>query len=128
MKSFNIKNLAPARWCLAGALALGLAGCQEAATKVVEAPAPRVDGEKITFPSGSPQISSIVAQPAEARTLAITHLTGRLYWNDETTVRIFTPVAGRVTVTKADLGDAVAAGTPLAEIDSPDFNQALANA
>jgi cobalt-zinc-cadmium efflux system membrane fusion protein len=67
-------------------------------------------------------------QPAEPRRLAITHLTGRLYWSDDTTVRIFTPVMGRVTSVKADIGQAVAAGAPLAEIKSPDYGQALADA
>jgi cobalt-zinc-cadmium efflux system membrane fusion protein len=43
-------------------------------------------------------------------------------------VRIFTPVAGRVTRVLADLGRPVSLRMPLAEIDSPDFNQALANA
>jgi cobalt-zinc-cadmium efflux system membrane fusion protein len=40
---------------------------------------------------------------------------------------VFTPVAGRVTAVRADLGQPISAGTPLAEIDSPDFAQALAN-
>jgi cobalt-zinc-cadmium efflux system membrane fusion protein len=66
-------------------------------------------------------------ETAEPRKLAITHLTGRLYWNEETTVRIFTPVAGRVISVRADLGQHVSQSTTLAEIDSPDFNQALSN-
>jgi cobalt-zinc-cadmium efflux system membrane fusion protein len=41
---------------------------------------------------------------------------------------VFTPVSGRVTAIRADLGDTITAGAPLAEIDSPDFSQALANA
>jgi cobalt-zinc-cadmium efflux system membrane fusion protein len=60
--------------------------------------------------------------------MAVTHVTGRLYWNDNSTVRVFTPVAGRVTHIRVDLGQPISAGSPLAEIDSPDFAQALANA
>jgi cobalt-zinc-cadmium efflux system membrane fusion protein len=43
-------------------------------------------------------------------------------------VGVFTPVAGRVTHIRVDLGQTVSAGSPLAEIDSPDFAQALASA
>ena len=34
----------------------------------------------------------------------VSHATGRLYWNDEKTVRIFTPVSGRVSAVLADIG------------------------
>ena len=82
----------------------------------------------MTFPANAPQLASIKVEAAQPRTLALTHLTGRLYWNDDRTVRVFTPVAGRVIAIRADLGDVLAPGAPLAEIDSPDFSQALANA
>jgi cobalt-zinc-cadmium efflux system membrane fusion protein len=96
--------------------------------KASDAPAVKIEGEKVSFADGAPQKSSIGVETAEPRKLAITHLTGRLYWNEETTVRIFTPVAGRVTSVLADLGQPVSKGEPLAEIDSPDFHQALSNA
>ncbi len=113
----------------AGLLVLvSLLGCKEPEKKAAEAPEPKVDGDRVTFASGSPQIASLTVQAAQPRTLAITHLTGRLYWDDEVTVRIFTPVAGRVTGIHADLGDAIQIGSPLADIDSPDFGLALANA
>ena len=108
---------------------IGLLGCHaDPQAKVAEPPAPKIESNTVSFPSNAPQLSSLLVQPAEARTLAITHLTGRLYWNDEATVRIFTPVAGRVTAIKADLGDAISVNSPLAEINSPDFNMAIANA
>ncbi|MGA2692315.1 MAG: efflux RND transporter periplasmic adaptor subunit, partial [Opitutaceae bacterium] len=46
----------------------------------------------------------------------------------QTTVRIFTPVIGQVTAIRADIGQPVSAGTPLADISSPDYGQALADA
>jgi cobalt-zinc-cadmium efflux system membrane fusion protein len=104
-----------------------LLGCQKA-QKPPDPPAAKIEGEKVSFAEGAPQKSSIGVEAAEPRKLAITHLTGRLYWSDESTVRIFTPVAGRVTTVLADLGQPVSPGTPLAEIDSPDFGQALSNA
>ena len=112
-------------------IVFGLLGCTKDATvRVVELPAPKVDSDKasVRFATNAPQLASITVQVAQPRTLAVTHVTGRLYWDDDITVRVFTPVAGRVIALRADLGQAISAGTPLAEIDSPDFGQALANA
>jgi cobalt-zinc-cadmium efflux system membrane fusion protein len=107
----------------------GWLGCsKEKAVTFDRPPDPKVEGEKVIFLTNAPQLASIAVQDAQARTMAVTHVTGRLYWNEDTTVGVFTPVAGRVTALRADLGQPIAAGTPLAEIDSPDFAQALANA
>jgi cobalt-zinc-cadmium efflux system membrane fusion protein len=108
-----------------------LAGCTKNAAVVrEEPPQPKVDGDKgtVQFETNAPELTSIAVEAAQARTLAVTHVTGRLYWDDDVTVRVFTPVAGRVIAVKAGLGQRLAAGAPLAEIDSPDFGQALANA
>jgi cobalt-zinc-cadmium efflux system membrane fusion protein len=107
---------------------LVLAGCAKEATQAPEPPEPKVDGETVTYPENAPQLSYIAVQPAQARRLAVSHLTGRLYLSDDATVRIFTPVAGQVTSVKADVGQDVPAGAPLAEISSPDYGQALADA
>jgi cobalt-zinc-cadmium efflux system membrane fusion protein len=116
------------RW-LALLAAVSVTGCHKAKpAKLEELPVPKVDGDKVAFLTNAPQLSSIAVQVAQPRTVAVTHVTGRLYWNDDSTVRVFTPVAGRVTALRADLGQAIAAGAPLAEIDSPDFAQALADA
>jgi cobalt-zinc-cadmium efflux system membrane fusion protein len=114
--------------CL-GLLALvGWLGCGKEKSATFEPPPdPKVDGAKVTFLTNAPQLASISVQTAQARTLAVTHVTGRLYWNEDTTVGVFTPVAGRVTALRADIGQPISVGTPLAEIDSPDFAQALAN-
>jgi cobalt-zinc-cadmium efflux system membrane fusion protein len=113
--------------CLAAALAL--AGCGKESAPVVEnTPEPTVNGETVTFATNAPQLESILSEPAQARTKAVTHVTGRLYWDGDATVGVFTPVAGRVLSLQADLGQRVSAGTPLAILDSPDFAQALANA
>jgi len=107
---------------------VGVAGCVRK-TSSTEGPAgPRVEGLRVIFPPDAPQLASLTLQAAEPRKLAITHLTGRLYWSEDSTVRIFTPVMGRVTAVKADIGQAVSVGTPLAEISSPDYGQALADA
>jgi cobalt-zinc-cadmium efflux system membrane fusion protein len=109
-------------------LLLTVAGCAPKPVKYPEPPAPTVEGESVTFATNAPQLSSLTVETAEPRRFAITHLTGRLYWNDDATVRIFTPVAGRVLATMVDIGDPVSVGTALASIDSPDFAQARADA
>jgi cobalt-zinc-cadmium efflux system membrane fusion protein len=115
--------------CLSLLALAGWLGCsKEKAVTFDRPPDPKVEGEKVIFLTNAPQLASIAVQDAQARTMAVTHVTGRLYWNEDTTVGVFTPVAGRVTALRADLGQPIAAGTPLAEIDSPDFAQALANA
>jgi membrane fusion protein, heavy metal efflux system len=117
-----------AKWfCLLAVI--GLAGCSKEKTETFAPPPdPKVDGEKVTFMTNAPQLTSITVQTAQARTMAVTHVTGRLYWDEEKTVGVFTPVAGRVIAIRSDLGQAVTNGSPLAELDSPDFGQALANA
>jgi cobalt-zinc-cadmium efflux system membrane fusion protein len=121
------KRVMISRFGLAAVLAL--AGCAKTPTAVVgDRPAPKVEGETVRFVTDAPELASITVEPALARTVAVTHVTGRLFWNGDTTVGIFTPVAGRVVSLLADLGQPVAAGAALAEIDSPDFAQALANA
>ena len=121
--------------CLLAMVSL-LAGCgfkaepagADSSQKHADVPAPKVDGEKVTLTDGAPQKASLFVETAEPRKVAITHLTGRLYWNESATVRVFTPVSGRVSAIRADLGEPISVGMPLAEIDSPDFGQALADA
>jgi len=121
-------SLALSTWLSLLALA-GLLGCgKEKEASFDRPPDPKVDGEKVVFLTNAPQLDYIAVQAAQPRTMAVTHVTGRLYWNEETTVGVFTPVAGRVTKILVDLGQPIIVGEPLAEIDSPDFAQALANA
>ncbi|HEX4647035.1 MAG TPA: efflux RND transporter periplasmic adaptor subunit, partial [Verrucomicrobiae bacterium] len=109
------------------AFAIAALGCKHE-EKVVEAPAPRVEGEKVILPEDAPQKTSLSVEIAEPRKLVVTHLTGRLIWDDDATVRVYSPVAGRVTTILANLGQTVSTEAPLAKIDSPDFGQALADA
>jgi cobalt-zinc-cadmium efflux system membrane fusion protein len=109
--------------------ALGLAaGCARPAPATAAPPAAAVTGTTVTFPANAPQLAYISAQPAQPRTVALSHLTGRLYLDDDHTVRVFTPVAGQVVAVHADIGSEVEAGTPLADINSPDYDQARADA
>jgi cobalt-zinc-cadmium efflux system membrane fusion protein len=109
-------------------LAVGFAlGCRRQNVET-EPPAPKISAENISFQADSPQLTSLSVETAEPRKLAVTHLTGRLFWDEDATVRIFSPVVGRVSALLAKPGQTVSSNTPLAEINSPDFGQAMADA
>jgi cobalt-zinc-cadmium efflux system membrane fusion protein len=55
-------------------------------------------------------------------------LTGRLVWDEDATVRVFTPFAGIVRKLFVEVTQPVSKGMPLAEIQSPDFGQARSDA
>jgi cobalt-zinc-cadmium efflux system membrane fusion protein len=108
-------------------LVLALSGCKE--RNAVPAPAGFiVSGQSVAFPSASGASRRFPVEkvsPAAGRQL---ELPGRLAWDEDRTVRVFAPFAGRVTRILAKVGDRVAPGTALAEIISPDFGQAQADA
>jgi len=89
---------------------------------------PLVQGSSVKFPGQSPAVQRIaverVASPGESDLV----LPGRLTWNEEATTRVFPPFAGRVMRILVRPGDAVRAGQALAEMASPDFGQAQADA
>jgi cobalt-zinc-cadmium efflux system membrane fusion protein len=118
----------PLRPSLALALVALAGGCHRDAAPPDDTPAPVVSGNHVTYPAHAPQLAYLATEPAAPRLLAVQHLTGRLYLAEDATVRIFTPVAGQVSGVLADVGQKVAAGAPLAEIRSPDFDQALSDA
>lgn len=104
-----------------------VAGCHRE-TNPEPPPAPKIEGDKITFPANAPQLGYLTIEPAQERTAAVVGLYGRLAWDDDVTVRVYSPVAGRVTAIPVEVNQSVAAGDALASLDSPDFGQALANA
>jgi cobalt-zinc-cadmium efflux system membrane fusion protein len=112
-------------FALAAALAF-FAGCSESPKPEATPPAV-IEGETITFQKGSPQLASLILEAAEERPSAAVRLNGRLSWNEDRTVRIFTPFAGRVSSILVQPGDAVKQGQTLAVIASPDFGQAQAD-
>jgi cobalt-zinc-cadmium efflux system membrane fusion protein len=88
----------------------------------------KVEGEKIIFPENSPQIEALALTVAEKPHVSATSMTGRLIWNDDVTVRVFSPVSGRVNGILANTGQKVTAGDVLAKVASPEFGQAQAEA
>ncbi len=97
-------------------------------TEVQEDAKPTVVGNVITFPAASPGLkniqTAIVAGPHEREL----NIPGRLVWDEDHTVRVFTPFAGRVSRLVANVGDKVVQGQVLAELQSPDFAAAQADA
>ncbi|MGZ5067797.1 MAG: efflux RND transporter periplasmic adaptor subunit [Usitatibacter sp.] len=98
--------------------------------KEAEAPEahPMVRGQSVIFPKGSPGAERLGVERVEPPMERDLVLPARLTWDEDHTVRVFPPFAGRVTRLIAKVGDRVAAGQPLVEMMSPDFGQAQADA
>ncbi len=113
---------------LAASLALLLAAACSRAPVHDESPDPAVKGDRVVFPANSPQRAAIAVAVAERHGAEIHHLSGRVVWDEDATVRIYAPVAGRVVSIAATLGDRIEADAPLVRLASPDFGQAQADA
>src|SRR5215470_2399938 len=112
---------------LIGALGIAVAGCNDGGRRDY-APGPRVDGDKVVFASDSKQLAAIATAPVAPSTADTVRLPGRLVWDEDRTVRLFPPFSGRVVKILAKPGDIVTAGQPLAQLASPEFGQAQAEA
>ncbi|KAF1050139.1 efflux RND transporter periplasmic adaptor subunit [Xylophilus sp.] len=126
--------LLPASALLATAVALGAAALLAACGDKAEAPAappeaapPIVQNNQLRFPPGHPQLALLGTAEARAAGELTVELPARLVWNEERTARIYPAFAGRVTAIKADVGQTVKAGAPLALLASPDFGAAQAD-
>jgi cobalt-zinc-cadmium efflux system membrane fusion protein len=125
MKSYPVKSLShfsAAVWVLTGLMA-----CSEAPAPAPAAPQPILQGNQLRFPAGHPQLALLTltaAVPAKEITL---DMPAKLVWNEERTQRIYPAFAGRVASIQADLGQTVKAGSPLAQLASPDFGMAQAD-
>ena len=101
-----------------------LAACSEQPAPKAEAPAPILQGKRLRFAADHPQLKLLTVAPAaEAQAITI-EMPAKLVWNEDRTQRIYPPFAGRVVSIKADVGQRVGTGSPLALLASPDFGQA----
>ena len=103
------------------------AGCDQV-DKKPEAAHAKLEGNKVVFPAGAPQLATIKAETAAAGKPATLRISGRLVWDEGKTVRVFPPFSGRVVRILANSGDVVKPGQTLAVLASPDFGQAQADA
>jgi cobalt-zinc-cadmium efflux system membrane fusion protein len=91
-----------------------------------EGPKSRVSGETVALAAESAallQTTAVIQAPGEHPTLP-----GRLAWDEDHTVRVLTPFAGRVGEILVKVGETVQQGQPLATLLSPDFGAAQAEA
>ena len=110
------------------AVMLTLSGCAEPAAPTPEVPSAVLQGIQLRFPAGHPQLALLTTVDVRPSTAVAIDLPARLTWNESRTQRIFAAFAGRVTAIRADVGQSVKAGAVLAQMASPDFGQAQADA
>jgi cobalt-zinc-cadmium efflux system membrane fusion protein len=97
-------------------LMLGLCLSAAAATDGGEAPEVKVTAE---------QLHQLEIMPAAPRAFtALRSAIGQIAFNEDASTTVFTPFSGRVTRLLKRVGDEVARGEPLFEIDSPEVVQA----
>ena len=107
--------------------ALLSSACHRPTEKAPETPGIRVEAGKILLPEATLQSGSVSVEAAQRCDRSLAHLNGRLIWDEDVTVRVFTPFAGRVTQITTEVGKAVRKGDCLARIASPDYGQAQAD-
>lgn len=117
-------------WLALGILAsiIFLTGChspQEQSTPLLPA---KIESNRVIFAENTVELASLSIEPIEVESNATLRLNGRLVWDDNVTVKIFTPFAGRVTRIQVEPGQAVKQGDPLVLIASPDYGQAQSDA
>ena len=108
-------------------LAAVLCGCRQG-NRSAEVPAAKAEGNTIVIAANSPQLGSISIEPAASQRAGSLPLAGRLMWDESVTVRVFSPFAGIVRKLSVEVNEPITQGAPLAEIQSSDFGQALAEA
>lgn len=101
--------------------------CTKPETATAGPPAPTVTGDEVLFTPQAPQLAYIKTVPVVANEAQVISLYGRIAWDDDRTVRVWSPVAGRVHEAVAHIGDLVKSGDLLTTIASPDFDQAQAD-
>ncbi len=89
---------------------------------------PRVEGDRLILGAHSPQLTALQVAPAARAAAETLRLAGRMVWDEDVTVRIFSPFAGRVVAVAADAGQRVRPNDVLATLAAPDFGQAQADA
>lgn len=90
--------------------------------------APVMKGTQLHFPADHPQLALLGLAPAEAARPIVVDLPARLVWNEDRTQRIQPAFSGRVDRILVDVGQAVRAGSVLAQLASPEFGTAQAEA
>ncbi len=99
-----------------------LTACSHEPEEHAQAPA-QVKGDAIVF-TGAHVPASLSTAPVSVSQGASLRISGRLAWNEDQTVRVFSPYSGHVERILVKLGDEVHRGQPLAEVDSSEYADA----
>lgn len=102
-----------------------LGGCERKPEPPPAPPGPSVEGRTIRFPGRVEGLRTEAVQDAGGVELT---LPGRLVWDEDHTVRVQAPFAGRVLRPLVTVGDKVRAGQPIAEMASAEFGNAVSEA
>jgi cobalt-zinc-cadmium efflux system membrane fusion protein len=82
----------------------------------------------VRYSAGAPQLSSIGVHAVAAEPMPVAEPSNaRVAYDENVTARVSSPVAGRVTALRAEIGEEVSRNAALVEIDSPDFAAAEAD-
>ena len=88
----------------------------------------QLNKSELRFPAGSPQLSFVKVETVESLPEPLLDpLSARIAYDENHTVRVSSPIAGRVTRILAQPGDRVGAGQSLILVDSPEFAAAAAD-
>lgn len=92
---------------------------------IAEQPAAQGSADTLKYPVDAPQLTFLQIKAVQAFPEPLVEpLNARIVYDDNHTARVFSPIAGRVTSIAAEAGQQVKAGSPLLQIDSPDFASA----
>jgi len=103
--------------------AVTIAACQQHAPEEDPVAQVQVYGSAIGF-TGNRAPPAIATQSIASTDNVTFTLPGRLAWDEDQTVRVFTPFSGRVSKIVAALGDKVKSGGALAILSSADYGSA----
>ena len=108
--------------------AMLVSGCRPAAGAAADASSDaKRDGPRLVLPPDSPQIASLAITAATTESTSSISLNGRLVWNEDVTVRVFSPFAGRVD-TSCGCRRTRCTRAMAGAHQRPDFGQAQADA
>lgn len=108
------------------ATVLLLAACHHAPPDAA-VPEPVIEGETVKLEAAAVTAGGILCEPVTIEDGATLSLPGRLAWDEDRTVRVYSPFGGRVTQILARPGDRVVAGQVLALLSSADYGSAQAD-
>lgn len=109
-------------------LALALMSACRESPRAAQAASPPVGSNELQIDPSSGKLAYIRTEvPTIRRERVIAALPAQVAMNEDRTVRVLTPVAGRIASLDAGMGDVVAVGAALAHIVSGDLAQAVSD-